>query len=97
MTAELDPLSLPSTCAVAWADKDSIYVRYPGPNGTCHIVRYQKTYTALTQAFGVLVENPMENRKVVPRHPTPVMKPMIKVSEDARAAARAAMKKAGII
>lgn len=93
--AELDPLALPASVAIMWADANSLYVRFPGPDGIPAIVRYPKSYASIAEVFAILCENPMENRQIVPRHPsTKVAKP---ISDELRAAALASIKKAGIL
>jgi hypothetical protein len=92
----------PPATAIAWATATELFCEIPCAAGPPYIARYPRTAEGLAQALNVLIAKPERPAPGKPATSTPrshpaVRKPGPSFTETEREAARAALKKAGII
>lgn len=97
MSASACSTARPSHAAIAWATKDAIYVEIPCIGGPPYITRYHKTEAGLAAALNIICEHPEVQTRTIARSHPKLRRVGPTFDESEREAARAALKKAGII
>jgi len=88
----------PTSCALAWATPSAIFVEIPHASGIPVICRYPLSPSGLADALGALIASPEPAPRTIPRDHPAIRRPgEPAATETQRAAAREALRKAGII
>lgn len=100
MTSSLPSAKPPST-AIAWANKNELYVEIPGKDGPPYICKYPLTIEGLTSGLNILVSHPSPPSYQPPAvaqtaHPK-VSRPNVRFTQTHRDAAADILRKMKII